>query len=131
MVCYRVHILCDILTIIHLRTMLVDHSLLSLRRRLLGKLNEAQLVEMAPPRTQRNVTFDGTAALSVSSSAIKALLALGTPVPGTNNALNAMVDITTQEAASMMVGPETNRVFVSVSLSLLKDSVLKATGSCC
>ena len=106
--------------------MLVDHSLLSLRRRLLGKLNEAQLVEMAPPRPQRNVTFDGTAALSVSSSAIKALLALGTPVPGTINTLNATVEISTHEAASMMVGPETTRVFVSVSLSLLKDSLIKA-----
>ena len=83
-------------------------------------------VEMAPPRTQRNVMLDGTAALSVTNSAIKALLALGTPVPGTINTLNATVEISTHEAASMMVGPETTRVFVSVSLSLLKDSLIKA-----
>ena len=83
-------------------------------------------VEVAAPRIQRNATFDGTVALSLSNSALKALLSLGNPVPGTTNEFNAVIDISALEAASVMVGPETNKIYAAVSLSLLKDAVLKA-----
>ena len=83
-------------------------------------------VEVAAARIQRNTTFDSTVALSLSSSSLKALLTLGNPVPGTTNAFNAMIDISAKEAASVMVGPETNKIYIAVSLSLLKDAVLKA-----
>ena len=67
-------------------------------------------------RAQRSIRIESTVAFTVSEEVLKAVISLGTCVPGTTNTANAAIAISKQETDALMLDQSTSTVYVAASL---------------
>ena len=77
-------------------------------------------------RAQRAIRIESAVAFTVSEEVLKAVISLGTCVPGTTNSANATIAISKQETDALMLDQSTSTVYVAASLPVLKDMLNKS-----
>ena len=77
-------------------------------------------------RAQRAIRIESAVAFTVSEEVLKAVISLGTCVPGTTNSANAAIAISKQETDALMLDQSTSTVYVAASLPVLKDMLNKS-----
>ena len=86
----------------------------------------AEHIKVGDWRATKGTGIEGCVVLVMTDTDMLKLLRLGNPVDGTTNVKNAELVIDADDANVLMLGPDTEKVYIAASVALLKDCLSKA-----